>query len=81
MTFGQRVQGSEGKNVTRTLELDAEGKDSIFEVKQKIAVSTGYAEQTAAGALIAVTLRICVLAGCLWQQSCSSTVLTVFWTQ
>ena len=55
MTFGQRVQGSEGKNVTRTVELDVEGKDSVFEVKQKIAVSTGYADHTAAGALIAVT--------------------------
>ena len=56
MTFGQRVQGSEGKNATRTLELDVEGKDSVFEVKQRIAVSTGPAEHTAAQTLIAVTL-------------------------
>ena len=39
MTFGQRVQGSEGPNVTRRIKLEADGSNSILEVKQRVAVS------------------------------------------
>jgi len=38
MKFGQRVQGSEGPNVTRRIQLKSDGSDSILEIKQKVAV-------------------------------------------
>ena len=38
MMFGQRVRGSEGPNVTRDIDLDPQGSDSILTVKSKIAV-------------------------------------------
>ena len=38
MMFGQRVRGSEGPNVTREIDLDPQGRDSLLTVKSKIAV-------------------------------------------
>lgn len=39
MKFGQRVQGSEGSSVTRTIEVAADGSDCVRAVKERIAVS------------------------------------------
>ena len=38
--FGHTVHGSEGKNVTRRIWVQAEGNDSVQEVKAKISVRT-----------------------------------------
>jgi hypothetical protein len=38
MKFGQRVQGSEGPNITRKIQLKSDGSNSILEIKEKVAV-------------------------------------------